>query len=64
MRRVRDPNAPPLKIADDIDSDIPDELLTESQKKLRRIQKMRKKRTIDMVVDGNRKRKQDGEEGA
>ena len=64
MRRVRDPNAPPRKIGDDIDSDIPDELLTESQRKKRRIQRMRKKRTIDMAVDGKRKRKQDGEEGA
>ena len=30
IRRVRDPNAPPRKQAEDIDSDIPDELLTES----------------------------------
>ncbi len=30
IRRVRDPNAPPRKQAEDIDLDIPDELLTES----------------------------------
>ncbi len=64
IRRVRDPNAPPRKQAEDIDSDIPDELLTESQRKRRRIQRMRKKRTIDLAVGGERrKKKEDGEGG-
>lgn len=63
LRRVRDPNAPPRKQMEEVDSDIPDELLTESQKKRRRIQRMRKKRTIELALGDRKKKKEDGEEG-
>jgi hypothetical protein len=62
MRRVRDPNAP-RKQFEEVDSDIPDELLTESQKKRRRIQRMRKKQTIELALGDRKKKKENGEEG-
>lgn len=67
VRRVRDPNAPrrPGMVEEDYDPELDESLLTEEQKKRRRIAMMRKKRTIEMDVDGNRRRRSqkiDGQE--